>query len=251
MIRIEIAGTPVPQGSVRAFIAGGRAVVAGPGGTLRSWRAEVADAARHECAKHLVPGEPLLFPKGTAVAVGLLFRVATLNKFIGPYGLLPTTPLFPFTAPDRDKLVRAVGDAVTAAGLVWSDDCQDAVGCAAKVYVPPGDWTGVIAFLAPAETSYGHVFQAMALEIHNAQVALTSCWEAAEAGKLAAAQAVAQQRAAREDAVRAERDSRNARRLQERAAKAEAVQAEKAAKAAAKKLKKTKKSIETEVPCVD
>lgn len=45
---------------------------------------------------------------------------------------------FPVKPPDLDKLVRAVCDSLTDAG-VWDDDGQLIRFTASKVYVPPGE----------------------------------------------------------------------------------------------------------------
>jgi crossover junction endodeoxyribonuclease RusA len=51
----------------------------------------------------------------------------------------PSSPTWPIVAPDLDKLVRAVMDSVTDAGL-WRDDSQVVAIHATKCYVttPPG-----------------------------------------------------------------------------------------------------------------
>lgn len=50
--------------------------------------------------------------------------------------LRPSAPLVHSSRPDLDKLLRAVGDALT--GIVWRDDSQVASIVASKVYGPPG-----------------------------------------------------------------------------------------------------------------
>jgi Holliday junction resolvase RusA-like endonuclease len=46
-----------------------------------------------------------------------------------------SAPLFPTVAPDLDKLLRLVNDAITDAGCVWLDDAQVVEIRARKVYV--------------------------------------------------------------------------------------------------------------------
>jgi Holliday junction resolvase RusA-like endonuclease len=178
VIRFEVLGTPVPQGSNKAFVHGTVARVAGPGKKLRSWRSEVADGARDHVFAHLKEGQAVAFPKGTPVTVGLVFRVALPQKFILPQGLRAETPSFPSTPADRDKLVRGVGDSLTSAGLVWIDDAQDAIGLSAKVYVPPGHWTGVVILVGEAETEFEQVAEAVLSEVRLVRGALEVAREA-------------------------------------------------------------------------
>ena len=183
---------------MRAFIhkgpKGPRALVAQTSKTLRSWRAEVADAAMHHLAGEL--HEAVTFPKGTAVVVGLIFRMPLIGGYLGTYGVIPDAPLFTFTPPDRDKLVRGVGDALTTAGLVWNDDCQDAIGMAARLYVPPGGWTGAVILLGIAETEYEAVVLAGLAEVQTARQQLQQAKAEAVAKKKAKVDGEAQVRAA-------------------------------------------------------
>jgi hypothetical protein len=205
MLRFEVRGVPVPQGSVRAFIhkgpKGPRALVAQTSKTLRSWRAEVTDAAMHHLAAELK--DAVTFPKGTAVAVGLIFRMPLINGYLGTHGVTLAAPLFTFTPPDRDKLVRGVGDALTTAGLVWNDDCQDAVGMAARLYVPPGSWTGAVVLLGVAETEYEAVILAGLAEVQAAKQQLLQAQTSAASKKQDKLDEAARLRAEKAQAVKA------------------------------------------------
>ncbi len=110
MITFFVAGVPVPQGSKSAFVRGGRAVVVeGSNKDQRdrhaAWRADVARGASvaHNGA------EPIL----GAVAVRL--------EFFMP--LPKSDPYRPshVSAPDLDKLIRNVLDALTNSGVIRDD----------------------------------------------------------------------------------------------------------------------------------
>ena len=112
-----VAGVPVPQGSMVARIAGKRAVVyASNEKKLRPWRSEVTRIAR---ASWLDRGQ-LTGP----VRLDLVF------VFERPVSVKRARPS---VFPDLDKLVRAVGDGVTDAGI-WKDDGQVIRIVAEKVY---------------------------------------------------------------------------------------------------------------------
>ncbi len=102
-VRLDIPGTPVPQGSKTAFVVGGRAVLAEANKRLKPWREHVARVARAQAGGFEFTGP---------VAVTLLFlfeRPKSVKRAL------------PSVKPDLDKLVRAIFDGLTAAG-VWTDD---------------------------------------------------------------------------------------------------------------------------------
>lgn len=160
MIKLRVYGTPVPQGSTRAFAVRkggaptGRVVVTGDNAKTKSWRQAVVDEAlaylvsRNEAGRcglcdrldaHAHALEPL--------AVTLVF---ILPRPAGHFGsgrnagqVKPSAPPFPVTKPDLDKLCRAVLDALTDAG-VWRDDSQVAELNAGKVYATGGDRPGCV-----------------------------------------------------------------------------------------------------------
>lgn len=152
MITICVQGLPTPQGSVKAFVVPGRtpgdrprAVIGAPRGAVKSWRAEVANAVRVAIGD---PRGPIAWPKPTPVVVAAIYRFPSPQA----WPKLDGQPLtFKAVKPDRDKLDRAIGDAITAAGLAWTDDAQDAIGASAKLLVPDGQWTGVLIILGHAE----------------------------------------------------------------------------------------------------
>ena len=101
-------GLPQPQGSSRAFVRGGRAIVTSDNPKLRDWRHRLAiaiGAAR---------GRPQLVTG--PVRVELRFHLPRPKS-------APKRVTWPTTRPDLDKLVRGCFDAMSDAG-VWRDDSQ-------------------------------------------------------------------------------------------------------------------------------
>lgn len=174
MIRVDVVGSPAPQGSLKAFVVAGRACVTADNPRTRPWRNEVAQALAAAVSDTVA--RPL-WPSGP-VAVGAVFRVAVPKRWIGARGVKPGAPVLVATKPDRDKYERLVGDAITASGVVWGDDSQSAIGASAKVYVPPGQWTGVSLVLAPAD-EWDEVFRAVADLVTGARAVMGAAIEAA------------------------------------------------------------------------
>ena len=109
--QLFIPGTPIPQGSTKAFMPkGGRfPVVTSDNPKTKPWRADVAGHVRGAI------GPGIVYPDGP-VSVGCVFvmpRRAAEPKRVTP----PHT-----RKPDLDKLLRAVLDALS--GLVFTDDSQ-------------------------------------------------------------------------------------------------------------------------------
>jgi Holliday junction resolvase RusA-like endonuclease len=109
----QVYGTPAPQGSKVAFRVGQHARMKEASGANHAiWRDAVAVAARAA-----FPGEPLNGP----LRVTMSFRFPmpkSRTKAQREKGYIYKT-----TAPDTDKLVRCVGDALMAAGVI-KDDSQ-------------------------------------------------------------------------------------------------------------------------------
>jgi Holliday junction resolvase RusA-like endonuclease len=117
-ISFSILGTPVPQGSKRGFLRGGKVVMVEMGKNLMPWRQEIAQIA----AAKMGDEEPWVGP----VRVNLTFF---LQRPKGNHGtgrnantLKANAPRFPSGRPDLDKLVRGVLDAMS--GIVFRDDSQ-------------------------------------------------------------------------------------------------------------------------------
>lgn len=112
----EVYGTPVPQGSKRAFVVNGRAVIADvKGKELKAWRSLIVTAARA-----IAPETPL----DEAVSVWVTFGIEKPAS---------VTREVPSVAPDLDKLLRALLDGLTDSGLIRDDSRVTGIS-AEKVY---------------------------------------------------------------------------------------------------------------------
>lgn len=145
-LRIRANGTPVPQGSKKAWAdpkaPNGVRMVEDQGERHASWRREVTAAAVEALWKAGVNE-----PTGDPLTVLLTFKVV---RGVGMYGtgrnacvLKLAAPPYPKQKPDLDKLVRSVFDSLTDA-RVWIDDSQVVAFTARKRFIdrfgeePPG-----------------------------------------------------------------------------------------------------------------
>lgn len=132
---IRAYGTPVPQGSKRAFVGkSGKAVVVDDRKKpLREWRGIVAHEVGEYAEAH--PGNfPLVaYP----VRVSLMFFMPRPKLHYSAKGGIKDSFLaFPhITKPDLDKLTRAIFDACT--GILWQDDSLITDVAASKRYADP------------------------------------------------------------------------------------------------------------------
>lgn len=127
LLRLVVIGEPVPQGSKVKTRWGMRE----DNPNTRPWRATVASYAAAEMnGRELLDG-PL--------ALDVRFYFPRPNSHFGTgrnAGVLkPNAPVFHSKAPDCDKLVRAIGDALT--GVAIRDDARIAVVVARKFYGEP------------------------------------------------------------------------------------------------------------------
>lgn len=104
-LAFTVLGDPKPQGSKRAFVVKGKAVLTeSAGAPLRTWRQDIVAAAQEN-----LNGDG---PFEGAVYVTLRFHLRRPKK---PKHRLP------IVRPDVDKLGRACADALQTAGVVWDD----------------------------------------------------------------------------------------------------------------------------------
>jgi Holliday junction resolvase RusA-like endonuclease len=134
----DVAGLPIPQGSMRAFArrGGGRPIVTGDNPRTKPWKAAVTAAAAE--ARQWICAGP--------VVVEIDFRLPRPKSHYGRRGtVLPSAPSYPTTKPDVDKLERAILDALTEA-RVWHDDSQVVALSAIKLWSEePGAHVRVVA----------------------------------------------------------------------------------------------------------
>lgn len=110
MISFNCDGTPVPQGSMKVI---NGHILHSQGSALAMWRSTVALSARFAGAK----------PVEGAIGIEILFRVRRPKTVKRDY---------PTVAPDLDKYIRGVLDALT--GIAYQDDAQVIDIKAEKVY---------------------------------------------------------------------------------------------------------------------
>lgn len=138
-VTIDVRGTPRPQGSMQLFRNGG----AKYSDNVYVWRGLVTAAVlagQHEQitgAVELHLGFDLPRPSTHYLGVNTKRSTPEVN---------PRAPTYPTSAPDLDKLVRCVCDAITDAGL-WKDDAQVTTVRAAKRYAP--ELPGVLITVIP------------------------------------------------------------------------------------------------------
>jgi crossover junction endodeoxyribonuclease RusA len=131
-LEFTVWGDPVPQGSKTFVNAGGKPRARESNEKrLAPWRGWVASAGFDA----MKGGDLLLGPLSLHV-------VFVLKRPKGHYGtgrnagtVKPSAPAYVQTKPDADKLVRAIGDALT--GIVYRDDSQLVVVHVEKHYGEP------------------------------------------------------------------------------------------------------------------
>lgn len=134
MTRVEfnVLGEPQPQGSKTTVVRAGRRPVMREDNPLTGpWRSTVTAAAVKAMGDRQLRSGPL--------------RLRVVFVFPRPAGhwgtgrnagrLKPSAPVYCRTRPDVDKLLRAVGDALT--GVVFRDDAQVVIVAAEKHYGEP------------------------------------------------------------------------------------------------------------------
>jgi Holliday junction resolvase RusA-like endonuclease len=144
---VVVRGEPQPQGNKSAFV-----IKPKDGGKPRAVVTEGRRPASREAFKTwraLVTGEAYDAMRGRAPFAGAVgFRATfTVRRPGGHFGtgrnagtVRPSAPRYPTGRPDWDKLARAIGDALTDAG-VYRDDSQIVEGHVSLRY-PVQSWGG-------------------------------------------------------------------------------------------------------------
>ena len=119
-------GVPRPQGSKKAFVRGGKAVLVEQSEGLKEWREHVASSV----STHM-QYQGLEMIENAPVEVRLVFAMPRTKA------MKPADPLTMIQRPDIDKLERGILDALT--GVVFKDDSQVCVVHKVKRRCAPGE----------------------------------------------------------------------------------------------------------------
>lgn len=134
-------GVPRAQGSMTAGVTrDGRPYIRHSNNSMLEWRRTVAERARDELLDLDLYDET--FPLEGPLYLNLIFWMPRPQSHYFKSGnLRPDAPEWHAIMPDKDKLIRAVFDALTMGG-VWHDDKQVSDGHYSKKYIeescPPG-----------------------------------------------------------------------------------------------------------------
>jgi Holliday junction resolvase RusA-like endonuclease len=126
-MKIRIYGDPAPQGSKTAIVRNGRAIMFESNKRLPQWRETVLMGATLARAEH--GGKTFL----GAVTVMLTFHMARPKSVLRKY---------PNSAPDADKLARAVNDSLQDSGIL-ANDGQIVTLVVHKVFAENATYAGV------------------------------------------------------------------------------------------------------------
>jgi len=131
-LEMEVRGVPVPQGSMRAFVVGGKArLTHNKGRELNDWRSTVQFTAQRH-----VEREDWDMTKGDWIELGVHFRIPR------PASVSARKRPRPNVSPDIDKLLRAVLDSLT--GVVYLDDSQVVSVHVSKEYANEAQFIGAV-----------------------------------------------------------------------------------------------------------
>lgn len=140
-ITLTVRGLPIPQGSARAFLAGGKAFIATEGNRtsspLGAWRSAIATEAREAMGT-----APLLEgPVRVSIVFVLPRPGAHYHTPLHGSGIRDTAPVWHSKKPDIDKVTRSCLDALTH--VVIRDDSQVASLRVDKRYEGPDAAVGL------------------------------------------------------------------------------------------------------------
>lgn len=127
-LSFTVYGTPQQRGSKRAFSVGGKARLADANAKSKPWMAAVSHAAGEAM------GDRELITGPVRLDVAFLFSRIKSHYHTGKRSseLREGAPVYRDKAPDLDKLIRSIGDALT--GVVYRDDSQVVEVQAVKIF---------------------------------------------------------------------------------------------------------------------
>lgn len=130
IVYFKVIGEPIPQGSMRGYVRGGRVALTSDNPNLHSWRDVIGWEARRHFSE--------MWEGPVAVTAGFrLSRPKSVKR------------QWPTVKPDLDKLVRSLGDALT--GVAYKDDSLVLRWEVSKVYCEPGEQPGVDVWVTSLE----------------------------------------------------------------------------------------------------
>jgi crossover junction endodeoxyribonuclease RusA len=118
-LTINVVGTPAPQGSKRAFVVNGRAVVTENSKRVKPWRQDVKAAA----LEALNGRPPITGPVELTITFWMPRPRYHFRTGARAHELKPNAPTYVGNRPDLSKLIRSTEDALTEAA-VYHDDAQ-------------------------------------------------------------------------------------------------------------------------------
>ncbi len=124
-----VAGVARPKGSHKSIVVGGEAHLIGASAKEYGWRQTVTSRAV-EAMNGLPPIE------GPVAIILEFFEQRPKGHFKKNGDLRPAAPLWPTKAPDADKLMRSIGDALN--GVCYRDDSQICDATIRKRYTGSG-----------------------------------------------------------------------------------------------------------------
>jgi crossover junction endodeoxyribonuclease RusA len=125
MIEFTVLGTPRPQGSMKAFVIKGQTRLTSDNAKMKPWRQQVGMTALAERAE--IGCYEVWAGRHVAVGISMDYYFARPKS--------ARKRLLHVVKPDRDKLDRAIGDALK--GVLFEDDGQIVEGTSRKHYGLP------------------------------------------------------------------------------------------------------------------
>ena len=132
-----VHGTPAPQGSKKAFVRGGRALLVDASSKTKPWREAVVSAAIDAGAADLQMDGPLF------ASCIFWFKRPKSHYRTGKNAhlLRDDAPEYVTTTPDIDKVLRSTYDGLTQAGVI-ADDRFIVAEITTMRYMREGGFTG-------------------------------------------------------------------------------------------------------------
>jgi Holliday junction resolvase RusA-like endonuclease len=124
-IEFTVLGTPRPQGSMKAFVIDGQARLTSDNAKMKPWRQQVGQTALAERAG--IGCFEVWAGRHIAVGIRMDYYFARPKS--------ARKRILHVVKPDRDKLDRAIGDALK--GILYADDGQIVEGSSQKHYGLP------------------------------------------------------------------------------------------------------------------